>query len=91
MKLVFEKNSDIVRLSTYFKKIEALADKMGIDVDDLVKEPSTKKASMYTSFKKNLLSLAQRRSDLLSKRKNGGINPESNSSAGMTIITNSKN
>jgi hypothetical protein len=36
MKLIIEKHPDIARLSKHFKKIEALADKMGIDVDELL-------------------------------------------------------
>jgi len=87
MKLSIEKHPELVKLAGYFKKIEAIAEKMGIDVDDLVQEKKFRSSSMYTSFKKNIMSIAQKRADVLSNRHRGS-SPEEASIVGLTIMVN---
>ncbi len=84
MKLLIEKHPEFAKLSHYFKKIEALADKMGIDVDDLVHD-RRKNSSMYTSFKKNILSIAKQRIDTMIERRERGSSPEA-PIVGLTIL-----
>jgi hypothetical protein len=86
MKLTVEKHPEFIRLSHYFKKIEALAEKMGIDVDDLVQEKRNKNSSMYTSFKKNILAIAQKRVETLVNRRPGGASEAP--IVGLTILLN---
>ena len=52
--------SDLKSLANYFKKIESLAERMGMDVDDLIDESKNRRASMSTSFRKNLNSAIQK-------------------------------
>ena len=84
MKLTIEKHPEFSKLSHYFKKIEALAEKMGIDVDDLVHD-RRKNSSMYTSFKKNILSIAQKRIETLANLRERGSSPEA-PIVGLTIL-----
>jgi hypothetical protein len=86
MKLTIEKNPDMQLLARYFKKIEALAENMGIDVDDLMSE-RRRSTSMYTSFKTNVLSIAQKRIKALTNRNDQGSSEEA-PIVGLTIIVN---
>jgi len=88
MKLSIEKHPELIRLAGYFKKIEAIAERMGIDVDDLVQEKKIRNSSMYTSFKKNILTIAQKRAEIMASRNSRGSSPEEASIVGLTIMVN---
>jgi hypothetical protein len=90
MKLTIEKHPEFVQLAHYFKKIEALAEKMGIDVDDLIQERRNKNFSMYTSFKKSVLAMAHKRVEALINRSKGSSSGET-SIVGLTILLNKEN
>ncbi|MBK6444748.1 MAG: hypothetical protein IPQ03_16295 [Bacteroidetes bacterium] len=88
MKLIIEQHPELSKLISYFKKIEAIAERLGIDVDELVSELKPGNASMYMSFKKKILSQAHQRAELLLK-----INPQKHAASdasivGLTIIIN---
>ena len=90
MRLTIEKHPELAKLSSYFKKIEAIAEKLGIDVDELVTESRTNNTSMYMSFKKNILGIAQQRTEALLNRNKKGNNGDEASIVGLTIIINSE-
>lgn len=72
MKLAIEKHPEFIKLAQFFKKMEAIAEIMEIDVDDLVQDPGNKKSSMDMSFKKNILSIAHKRAETIINHKTGG-------------------
>ena len=68
MKLKIEKHPDCVKLAHYFKKIEALAEKMGIDIDDLIHLPENNGFPIQTSCKKEIKAITQQRVNIYSKK-----------------------
>jgi len=87
MKLAVEKNPELKKLSQYFEKIELIAARMGVEVDDLIQEFKNNNTAAYASFKKNILAIAQKRQDIF-KRNNRGSSPEEASVIGLSIIVN---
>lgn len=67
MKLNFNTHQEYLRLAQYFSKIEAMAYKMGIDVDDLVKDEEFKQSEIYRTYKKSFLTIAQKRIEALNQ------------------------
>jgi hypothetical protein len=59
------KEQELINLSNYFKEIEELAEKMGVDVDDLVNEHSPGYESSNLSVKKEMLIKAKKRMQTL--------------------------
>ncbi len=90
MKLAIEKHPEFIKLAQFFKKMEAIAEIMEIDVDDLVQYPGNKKSSMYLSFKKNILSIAHKRKETFINRKDDGSSAEEVPLVGLTILLNKK-
>ena len=71
MKLTIEKHPDLIRLSTHLKKIELLADRMGIDVDDLLVDQKHTNISINPfSHDKDLNSFRYKRSEIFKNDKN---------------------
>lgn len=65
MTLIIEKHPEFDRLARYFKKIESLADNMGVKVDDLLKlQPVLKGNVIETSFLPEQQNLAEQRKDI---------------------------
>ena len=87
MKLSGEKSSELKKLAQYFEKIEALAARMGVEVDDLIQEFKNNNTAAYATFKKNILAMAQKRQHIF-KRTNRGGSPEEASVIGLSIIVN---
>ena len=54
MKLIIGKNPEQVKLSQYFKKIESIAERKGIDVDDLLADSEINISSLHEFSKKNI-------------------------------------
>jgi hypothetical protein len=71
MKLTAERSEELKKLSNCFEKIEALAAKMGVEVDDLIQEYKNNNTAAYAHFKKSIFGIANRRQELLKK-----VNPE---------------
>ncbi len=69
MKVSKEKSPELKKLSDYFVKIEKLASKMGIDVDDFINEYKTDGLATYSTFKEKLLSKAGERAATFKKAK----------------------
>ncbi|HRH67622.1 MAG TPA: hypothetical protein PLU53_15085 [Bacteroidia bacterium] len=88
MKLIIEKHPELTTLVIYFKKIEAIAEKLGIDVDDLISESCQMNTSMYMSFKKKILTMAQKRAEVLRARNAKESTAEKSSIVGLTIMVN---
>ncbi|MCC7233462.1 MAG: hypothetical protein IT242_11000 [Bacteroidia bacterium] len=65
MELTLKNDQELSRLTNYFQGIEEIADTMGIDVDDLVTDRKARNQNMYIRFKRNVLSMARRRQELL--------------------------
>ena len=55
MKLKIEKHPQDVILNNYFRRIEALAENMGIDIDDLLQDSEIGSKSMQRHIKKEKL------------------------------------
>jgi hypothetical protein len=87
MKLAVEKNAEFKKLSQYFEKIESIAAKMGVEVDDLIQEFKNNNTAAYATFKKSILGIAQKRKDVF-KRADKGSSPEEASVIGLSIIIN---
>jgi hypothetical protein len=87
MKLTIEKHAELKKLSQYFKKIEAIAAKMGVGVDDLIQEFKNNNTAAYATFKKNIIAIAQKRQDIF-KRADKGSSPEEASVIGLSMIVN---
>jgi len=87
MKLAVEKNAELKKLSQYFEKIESIAAKMGVEVDDLIQEFKNNNTAAYATFKKSILGIAQKRQDIF-KRADKGSSPEEASVIGLSIIVN---
>jgi len=85
MKLALEKNAELKKLSQYFQKIESIAAKMGVEVDDLIQEFKNNNTAAYSTFKKSILAIAQKRQDIF-KRADKGSSPEEASVIGLSII-----
>ena len=85
MKLAIEKNTELKKLAQYFQKIEAIAAKMGVEVDDLIQEFKNNNTAAYATFKKNILAIAQKRQDIF-KRADRGNSPEEASIIGLSMI-----
>ena len=71
----------------HFEKIESIATKMGVEVDDLIQEFKNNNTAAYSSFKKSILAIAQKRQDIF-RRSNKGNSPEEASVIGLSIIVN---
>jgi hypothetical protein len=87
MKMNSEKNTEMKKLSQYFQKIEAIAAKMGVEVDDLIQEFKNNNTAAYATFKKSILAIAQKR-QVIFKRADKGSSPEEASVIGLSIIVN---
>ncbi|MCX6291479.1 MAG: hypothetical protein NT126_06910 [Bacteroidetes bacterium] len=87
MKLAVEKKAELRKLSLYFEKIEDIASKMGVEVDDLIQEFKNNNTAAYANFKKSILAIAQKRQDVF-KRSHKGNSPEEASVVGLSIIVN---
>lgn len=83
MKLSKEKSPEFKKLSEHFLKIETLATKMGIDVDDLMNEYKNNGAAVYSTFKEKLLSKAGERATTF---KNAKSDPSEEAPVGREII-----
>lgn len=65
MKLTIEKHPEFDRLSRYFLKIELLADKLGVKVDDLIKtDHAVKGEILYPEFKTEQQRLSEERKNI---------------------------
>jgi hypothetical protein len=87
MKLAAEKNAELKKLSQYFEKIESIAAKMGVEVDDLIQEFKNNNTAAYATFKKSILAIAQKR-QVIFKRADTGNSAEEASVIGMSILVN---
>lgn len=87
MKLSVEKDADLKKLAQYFEKIESIAARMGVEVDDLIQEFKNNNTAAYAAFKKNILAIAQQRQSIY-KRADKGSSPEEASVIGLSIIVN---
>jgi hypothetical protein len=61
MKLAADKKEDLKKLADCFEKIEELASKMGVEVEDLMQEFKNNNTASYDTFKKSLLAVAEKR------------------------------
>jgi len=87
MRLALEKHAELKKLAQYFEKIESIAEKMGVEVDDLIQEFKNNNTAAYASFKKNILAIAQKRRETF-KRTDKGNSPEEASVIGLSILIN---
>ena len=87
MKLGTDKNAELKKLAEYFDKIESIAAKMGVEVDDLIQEFKNNNTAAYVTFKKSILAIAQKRQHIF-KRADKGSSPEEASVIGLSIIVN---
>ncbi len=87
MKLAAEKNAELKKLTQYFEKIEFIAAKMGVEVDDLIQEFKNNNTAAYVTFKKSILAIAQKRQHIFKRADKGG-SPEEASVIGLSIIVN---
>lgn len=66
MTLIIEKHPEFERLARYFKKIESIADHLGVRVDDLIKHsPALKGNVIETSFLPEQRKIAEQRKEIL--------------------------
>lgn len=91
MKMTIVKHPELTKLTGYFKNIEELAEKLGIDVDDLVWEQRNRNLRMYTSFKQDLAGLARKRAEVLLNHQGSAGTTEKSSIVELTIIVNKDN
>ena len=68
MKHPIEKNLEFIKLSQFFKKMEAMAETMEIDGDGSDEDALNKASPEYTLLKKNILSIAHKRSETFENR-----------------------
>ena len=87
MNLSTEKDAELIKLTQYFEKIELIAEKMGVEVDDLIEQLKDNQAGAYTAFKKSILAISQKRQHVF-KRADKGSSPEEASVIGLSIIVN---
>ena len=87
MNLSSEKDAELIKLTQYFEKIELIAEKLGVEVDDLIEEFKDNNAGAYSYFKKSVLAIAQNRQHVF-KRADKGSSPEEASVIGLSIIVN---
>lgn len=87
MKLGTDKYAELKKLAEYFDKIESIAAKMGVEVDDLIQEFKNNNTAAYVTFKKSILAIAQKRQHIF-KRADKGSSPEEASVIGLSIIVN---
>ena len=87
MKLGTDKNAELKKLAQYFEKIETIAARMGVEVDDLIQEFKNNNTAAYVTFKKSILAIAQKRQHVF-KRADKGSSPEEASVIGLSIIVN---
>ena len=84
MKLTAEKNEELQKLSRYFEKIESIASKMGVEVEDLMQEFKNNNTAAYATFKKSILGITKKRQHIF---KNSEVNSiEKTSVTGMSIL-----
>ena len=87
MKLGTDKNAELKKLAQYFEKIETIAARMGVEVDDLIQEFKNNNTAAYVTFKESILAIAQKRQHVF-KRADKGSSPEEASVIGLSIIVN---
>lgn len=71
MELSMEQHAELSKMASYFFRIEQIADRMGIEVDTLIEELRQTNQSVYTSLKKNLLAMAEKRQHALRRNDKG--------------------
>ena len=81
MKLKIEKHPQDVILNNYFRRIEALAENMGIDIDDLLQDSEIGSKSMQRHIKKEKLAIPIKRSCILTKFFNENANNDDDDSS----------
>jgi hypothetical protein len=86
MKLIIEKHPELTRLTNCFQKIEALAETMGVEIDDLV-EDQKNSSVLYSHFKRKFLSRSVKRAELF-KRSNSNFE---NKTYPLTVFFNREN
>jgi len=89
MKLQLETHKEYVKLKEYFKKIESLAEKMGVDIDDLLLDSKNNRVEMHTSFRSKVNKINQHRSGVIKNENNSERKDESHL-ADFTILINTK-
>jgi len=87
MKLTIDQRPQLEKLAKYFQKIEEIAEKMGVEVDDLIQEFKNNNTAVYANFKKSILGIAQKRQAAF-KRHDKGKDPEEASIVNLNIIVN---
>jgi len=61
MKLTADKNEELEKLSLYFEKIESIASRMGVEIEDLMQEFKNNNTAAYGTIKKSILDIAKKR------------------------------
>jgi hypothetical protein len=85
MKLTIEKHPELERLANCFQKIEDIAERMGIDLDEFLHPSGSKDPVMYTSFRKDLIHLSQKRVKALLESTPDSMKDENPSQLGMKL------
>jgi hypothetical protein len=65
MKLIIEKHPELTRLIDFFAEVEVMAQRMGVNIDDLNPERKVNASPLHTYFRKNSKAISRYRSDLL--------------------------
>ncbi len=76
MKLTTEKNDELKKLSRYFEKIETIASKMGVEVEDLMQEFKNNNTAAYSSIKKTIFGITKRRQNIFRNDDKGSTTKE---------------
>jgi hypothetical protein len=79
MKHIIETHQDYLKLKEYLKKLESLAEKMGVEVDDLLSETTHDNKKMYMLFRKKFSSISQKRISILNAKKENDFRMENRS------------
>ena len=59
MKPFIENNTELIKLAQFFRKIEVIAEKSGIDIDDLIEDQINKNYFFFLAFQDSKLSFAK--------------------------------
>jgi hypothetical protein len=88
MKHFIDSENEYLKLTEYLKKLESLAEKFGVDVDDLVNDELREK-TMFTLFRKKIHSINQKRINLMNSTNKNNFRIEDRSP--LFLVKNSIN
>ena len=65
MKLIIEKHPELTRLMNFFAEVEGMAERLGLNIDELNPDRKENISPMQTHFRKNAGAISAYRSEIL--------------------------